>query len=241
MSSLQDIAVILRTYRIGEADKIVVLFTKDHGKMRAVAKGSRKTTSKLGARLEPLGLVNVILWQGRNLATITGVDVIDNFAEVRHNLDKIMMATTMLEIIDKSTLDNQENDDLFQLLTKALATLDKNFSPGILGAFCFRTLMIEGLTPQIDNCCSCNTTEDLTAFNVTVGGVLCKNCQSGQLISQQALDTLKLIFSGQLAKALHMCSHVPELRNEIESLGINTLEHHLGQKLKSHLNLTTWV
>ncbi len=230
----------MRTYKIGEADKIIVLFTQNHGKIRAVAKGSRKTTSKLGARLEPLNLANVMLWQGRNLATITGVDVIDNFTDIRESLEKIMMATTMMEIIDKLTLDDQENDALFQLLIKALMTLDKNFSPAILGAFCFRVLMVEGLTPQTDACCACGTAQELTAFNAAMGGALCRNCQSGQLISKQALDILGLIFNGRLGKALYLCSHAPELTHEIESLGINIIEYHLGQKLKSHLNLKTW-
>jgi len=239
MSSLQDTAIILRTYKTGEADKILVLYTKDHGKLRAVAKSSRKITSKLGARLEPLSHVNVILWRGRNLATVTGVDVIDNFLDIRSNLDKILMASTMVEIIDKFTLDEHENTDFFLLLSKALATLNKSFSPIILGAFCFRVLMIEGLGPQVDRCCSCNSKAELVAFNAQAGGLLCRQCQSGQLISQQAVDTLRLISDGQVARALHAGSLDQRLAAEVESVGIRTVEHHLEQRLKSHLNLRT--
>lgn len=239
MSSLKDTAVILRTYRTGEADKIIVLYTKEHGKLRAIAKSSRKTTSKLGARLEPLSYVNVILWQGKSLATVTSVDVIDNFSNIRSDLDKVLMATTMVEIIEKFTPDEHSDMDFFRLLANALETVNNNFSPAILAAFCFKILILEGLSPQIDRCCSCGATSDLVAFNPEIGGILCSKCRSGHLISPKAIELMGLIFNGQISRALHIGTFDRALAREVEALGIKTIEHHLEQGLKSHLNLRT--
>ena len=93
MSLFRDRGVVLRTYRLGEADRIVVFLTEHHGKVRAVAKGVRRTTSKFGARLEPLTHVDLLLWQGRSdLDIVNQVEVLDSFRAVREDLARVRAA-----------------------------------------------------------------------------------------------------------------------------------------------------
>ena len=102
VSLFRDKGVVLRTYRLGEADRIVVFLTERHGKVRAVAKGVRKTTSKFGARLEPLTHVDLLLWQGRSdLDIVNQVEVLDSFRAVREDLDRMPRGMALLEVTDQ--------------------------------------------------------------------------------------------------------------------------------------------
>src|SRR5580700_10906790 len=102
MTLFRDHGVVLRTYRLGEADRIIVLLTAQHGKVRAVAKGVRRTGSKFGARLEPLSHVALLLWQGRgDLDTVNQAEVIDHFRTVREDLDRMNRGMSLLEVADQ--------------------------------------------------------------------------------------------------------------------------------------------
>ncbi|MFP5320208.1 MAG: DNA repair protein RecO, partial [Acidimicrobiia bacterium] len=116
----RDEGVVLRTYKLGEADRIVVLATKEHGKVRAVAKGVRKTRSKFGARLEPLSHVALQLYEGRNLDTITQVDGIDAFRPIRDDLDRYAAAVTVLEVVDQLSMEGEPDPRRFQMLVGVL-------------------------------------------------------------------------------------------------------------------------
>jgi DNA repair protein RecO (recombination protein O) len=102
MSLFRDKGVVLRSYRLGEADRIVVFLTERHGKVRAVAKGVRKTTSKFGGRLEPLTHVDLLLWQGRSdLDIVNQVEVVDSFRSVREDLARVPRGIALLEVGDQ--------------------------------------------------------------------------------------------------------------------------------------------
>ena len=102
MSLFRDTGVVLRTYRLGEADRIIVVMTESHGKVRAVAKGVRRTSSKFGARLEPLTHVDLLLWQGRSdLDIVNQVEVIDTFRTVREDLHRVAKGLALLEVTDQ--------------------------------------------------------------------------------------------------------------------------------------------
>ena len=120
----RDEAVVLRTYKLGEADRIVVLLTRARGKVRAVAKGVRKTKSKFGSRLEPTSHVAVQLYEGRELDIVTQAETIDQFRAVRDDLDRIARASAMLEAVDQLAQEGEVNPRLYQMLLGALRTLD---------------------------------------------------------------------------------------------------------------------
>ena len=111
----RDEGVVLRTYKLGEADRIVVLCTRHHGKVRAVAKGVRKTKSKFGSRLEPISHVALQLYEGRELDIVTQVESIDHFRAIRDDLDRIARASTMLEAVDQMSQEGGVNPRLYQM------------------------------------------------------------------------------------------------------------------------------
>ena len=117
MSLLREQGVVLRTYRLGEADRIIVLLTHEHGKVRAVAKGVRRTASRFGGRLEPLSHVSLILWQGRgDLDVINQAEVIDNFRGVRQDLDRVTKGLSLLEVADQLAQERHADPRLYVML-----------------------------------------------------------------------------------------------------------------------------
>src|SRR3954471_12439238 len=109
MSLYRDEAVVLRTYKLGEADRIVVLFTRNRGKVRAVAKGVRKTSSRFGARLEPTSHVALQLYEGRELDTITQAESIESFRGLRDDLERITRSASILEAVEQMTQEREPN------------------------------------------------------------------------------------------------------------------------------------
>ena len=122
VSLFRDTGVVLRTYRLGEADRIIVLMTEEHGKVRAVAKGVRRTSSKFGARLEPLTHVDLLLWQGRSdLDIVNQVEVIDTYRSVREDLHRVAKGLALLEVTDQMAQERHPDRRLYAMLVGALA------------------------------------------------------------------------------------------------------------------------
>ena len=125
MSLLRDEGVILRSYKLGEADRIIVAMTKEHGKVRAVAKGVRKTGSKFGSRLEPMTYVSLILWRGRSdLDIVNQVEVIERYWAVREDLERLTAGFSMLEVVDQVTQEGSADPRTLETLVRALRVLD---------------------------------------------------------------------------------------------------------------------
>jgi DNA repair protein RecO (recombination protein O) len=232
MSSLyRDTGVVLRTYRLGEADRIIVLFTERHGKVRAVAKGVRKTKSKFGARLEPTSHVAVQLYEGRELDIVTQAESIDHFRSIREDLDRIAGASAMLEAVDQLAQEREPNPRLYQMLLGALRSLSAHHPPLVVPAFFIKVLALEGFRPMVEQCVECGVSEGLVAFDFETGGVLCEACRRGQRISPEALVLLQQMLGGQLGAALNE----PEsaATHEVAHLATHALEHHIERRLRS--------
>ena len=130
MSLYRDEAVVLRTWKLGEADRIVGLHTRRHGKVRGVAKGVRRTRSKFGARLEPMSHVAVQLHRGRSeLETVTQVETIDRFTGLRSDPVRFARGSALLEAVDRIAPDREPDPDRHQMLVGALAAADRDDSP----------------------------------------------------------------------------------------------------------------
>jgi DNA repair protein RecO (recombination protein O) len=114
VSLYRDEGVVLRSLRLGEADRIVTMVTKGHGKVRAVAKGVRRTTSKFGGRLEPMSQVALQCWSGRELDTVTQVEVLDGFRAVREDLSRVVKAFTLLEVVDQLAQERHPDPRLYE-------------------------------------------------------------------------------------------------------------------------------
>lgn len=234
MSLYRDTGVVLRTYKLGEADRIVVLITKGHGKVRAVAKGVRKTRSKFGARLEPTSHVALQLYEGRELDIVTQAESVDQFPAIRDDFERFARASAMLEAVDQLAQEGDVDPRLYRMLLGALRTLADTDSPLVVPAFFWKLLANEGFAPVLDGCASCGGEEpdvDLVAFDADSGGVLCRSCRRGVGISPAALDLMRRILGGQLSSAL--AEPAGPAAHEVDQLATRVLEHHLERRLRS--------
>jgi DNA repair protein RecO (recombination protein O) len=235
VSQQRDDAVVLRTYKLGEADRIVVVMTPEHGKVRCVAKGVRKTASKFGARLEPMSHVSLLLWRGRGeLLTVNQAEVIEHHWNLRRDLDRMTAAMGMLEVVDQAAQEDHADPALFATLVRALRTLDElEREPSLVApAFFLRVLELEGAAPLLDACAGCGLEDvDLVAFDITEGGVLCRSCRRGRPLSAEALDLLRRILGGDLGSVL--AAEPPAGADEVAALATEAIEIHLDRRLKS--------
>jgi DNA repair protein RecO (recombination protein O) len=231
MSLYRARGVVLRTIKLGEADRIITFMTEAHGKVRAVAKGVRKTKSRFGARLEPTSHVALLLYEGRELDIVTQADGLDHYRAIREDLDRLAKATSLLEAVDQVAQERESNPRLYQMLLGALRSLDERNSPLLVPAFFWKLLAAEGVQPLLDQCAHCGATDGLVAFDLSVGGVLCRSCRSGSPISADALDLLRRILGGGLSACL--AEPVSPATREVEHLATAALEAHLERRLRS--------
>lgn len=224
----RDTGIVLRSYKLGEADRIIVFLTEEHGKVRAVAKGIRKTRSKFGGRLEPLSHVALQLHRGRELDVISQVETVTTTAPVFGDLDCMTEASAILEAIDQIVPDREPVPHLYRMLVGARHTLLTRPSSVVVPAFLWRLLTIEGLRPELIRCVSCNEDCDETgsangekrsdrsswAFDVDLGGIICRSCRIGsddgpsemsrswRPISAEARALMRDLLEGRLSEVL---------------------------------------
>jgi len=231
VSLYREHGIVLRTHKLGEADRIVAFYTAGHGKVRAVAKGVRKTRSKFGARLEPTSHVAAQFYEGRNLDIVTQVETVDHFRALREDLDRFARASAMLEAVDQVSEDAPPSTALYQLLLRALRTLSAHPSNLVVAGFFWKLLALEGLRPTVDRCVRCGARDDLVAFDLGEGGLLCRTCRRGTAVSPEAVALLQQILGGQLGAALEAPDSPAGV--EVELLATRSLEHHLERRLRS--------
>lgn len=181
MPLYNDRAIVLRTHKLGEADRIVTMLTRRHGKVRAVAKGVRRTTSRLGARVEPFMLADVQLYEGRNLDIISQVVTREPYARrISEDYGLYTTATAMVEIID-AVVDHEREPapEHYRLLHGALGALSRRDHDAglILDSFLLRTLSLAGYEPALNDCASCGKPGPHRAFAVGGGGAMCDDCR----------------------------------------------------------------
>jgi len=228
----RDEGVVLRTYRLGEADRIIVLLTAGRGKVRAVAKGVRKTSSRFGSRLEPTTHVTLQLYEGRSLDTVTQVEALDTFVAVRGDLDRLSRATTLLEVCDQVAQEGEPNLRLLQMLVGALRALEARDSALLVPAFFLKLLAAEGTEPMLDACALCGTADRLSAFDHAQGGILCRSHRGGgHPVSAAALDLCRRILGGGLGTAL--AEPASAVTAEVDFLATRALEVSLERHLRS--------
>ena len=231
MSLYRDQGIVLRTYKLGEADRIISFLTERHGKVRAVAKGVRKTKSKFGARLEPTTHVALQLYEGRELDIVTQAETIDHFRVIREDLGRLTRAVTLLEAADQVAMEREPNPELYRMLLGALRALSADDSPLLVAGFHWKLLALEGYRPEVEGCVVCGATDDLVAFDPIEGGLLCTTHRRGTRVSPEAVALLQQILGGRLAAALR--EPASPATHEVDHLATRVLEHHLERRLRS--------
>lgn len=235
MSELyRDVGVVLRTYKLRESDRIIVFMTEQNGKVRAVAKGVRKTKSKFGARLEPMSHVRLLLYRGRELDIVSQADSVESLSPLWSSLDRASQAMAALEAVDQLGLEREPNPRLYRMAVGVLRTIAERPAALNVPAFYWKLLRAEGLEPQLDACVRCGESEpdvELVAFDLDDGGVQCRACRTGGPISNSTLAVMRDIFGGRLQQALTVGES--PVTHEVGTLATRALEHHIERRLKA--------
>jgi DNA repair protein RecO (recombination protein O) len=237
----QTEAIIIKKIKLGEADRILTLYTPHLGKIRAVAKGVRRPRSKMAGHLELLTHSLVSLARGRNLDTITGSQTINSFLPLKSDLQLASYALYATELVDQFTADNVENYPLFQLLLETMEHLcQDNDKELALRYFELHLLNLVGYRPQLQQCVSCQALlETNSSFCPSMGGMLCPNCRHSQLaypISINGLKTLQLLQSNDRETTRQLKIN-PGVAEELEAVMRNYLKYLLERDIRS----TTWL
>jgi DNA repair protein RecO (recombination protein O) len=234
VNEIHDDAVVLRTFKSGEADRVVVLWTRHFGKVRVLARGVRKTTSRLGATLETLAYVKVDLVKTRGEFYIARhVAHTERLSTLRGSYSRISAGYAVVEAIDAIPSDGVGDEAIFDLLTRVLLTLDdESYDPTLIPAsFFFRLLALDGSEPVVDVCVNCGRPEPLVAFDAGVGGTLCDNCRQGLSLSRDALALIRRMLGGDLASVLRETP--PPGAGEVMAVAQEAIEGHFGRRLRS--------
>ncbi|MGH9114155.1 MAG: DNA repair protein RecO [Acidimicrobiales bacterium] len=231
MSLYHDRGVVLRTHKLGEADRIITFLTRDNGKVRAVAKGVRKTKSRFGGRLEPPSHAQLLLFQGRELDIVSQAETIDHFRPVRDDLDRLGRAVSMLEATDQLALEREPNPRLYEMLVGALRALSDQDAPLVLAGFFLKVLALEGFGPQVESCVACGDEGPLVSWAIEEGGLRCAAHRQGPALSPEAVDVLQHALGGRLGTALNE-TRGPVV-SEVDHLVVRAVEHHLERRLRS--------
>lgn len=215
-------AIVLRQRKLGDADKILTLYSAAHGKLEVVAKGVRKTKSRFAGHVEPLTQATFLLARGKSLDVLTQVETIESFQELRDDLDRLSRALYCAELLDRFTEPHAENFGLYRLLLDTLrriCTRDDFDTPVRF----YETALLDamGYRPELDECVTCRTRlkPETNYWSAGAGGVVCPNCRRDEAavrpISVNAVKLLRLMLHGRFVD-LAPIAVAPALAIELE-------------------------
>lgn len=231
-------AIVLKRMNLGEADRILTLYTPNLGKLRVVAKGVRRPKSRLGGHVELLTCSAMMLARGRDLDIVTQSQTIDSFLHLRSDLWKTSCALYMAELLDSFTAEQDENYPIYRLFLNALHWLEDADVELTVRYFEVHLLGYLGYRPQLQQCAACEAPLEpvLNSFSASAGGMLCPTCAYGdpfaRTLSVDALKVMRFFQSSDFANAsrLHL---EPELSLELEQVMRHYLRYLLEREVKS--------
>jgi len=233
--SFKTEAVVLRSIRYGEADRVVHLYSRNRGRLGAIAKGSRRPKSRFGGRLEPFFRLDLVLYQGRgDLATVTGASTVDGYAGLRADGAALAAAARACDAVLRLLDSNEANPAAYNLLCNYLSLLDTEpvaRGAGTALAFRLKLALAAGFSPELGSCATCGETEHLTGFSGAAGGVVCASCEGGGFpLSEEA--------HGFMVEALgRPLSEAPPAEGSVSAQSdravAETLEHHAHVHLRA--------
>ncbi len=231
---LRTEAIVLRSIRYGEADRILHLYTPNYGRLSAIAKGARRARSRFGARLEPFFHVRAMLHEGRSdLLTVTGVDTIAVHGGLRDHASTLDAAARACDAVSRLFETSDPHPEVFRLLLNELALLESDAGharPGNGLAFRLKLLLAAGIVPQLGACAVCGETEHLRGFSGAAGGVVCGACEAASFsLSEDAYRFLVAALGSPLSQAPDGSDMI--LRQVERAIG-ETAEHHAHVRLR---------
>lgn len=230
-------AVVLRSIRYGEADRILHLYSRDRGRIGAIAKGARKPKSRFGGRLEPFFRLDLILHEGRSdLMTVTAATTVDGYPRLRSSGPALSAGAracdAMLRLLDAA----EPNLPAYNLLCRYLALLDDPAEAEaarleVALSFRLKLALAAGFAPELASCARCGESEHLAGFSGAAGGVVCGGCEAGSFVlSEEAHGFM----AEALAQPLAAAPPAPPLAlRQVERAVGETLEHHAHVQLRA--------
>jgi DNA repair protein RecO (recombination protein O) len=244
VANLDTEAVVLRTIRYAEADAVLSLLTRDQGRVSAIAKGARRTTSRLGGRLQPGIHARLALHRGRgDMYTVRGAAVLDAHAGLWVEGSRLQAAACVLEAVMRILPEDEASPDGWHLLLRVLDLLDRapaqpgpaRLHPLVLGTEA-KLLVVSGLLPVLASCAHCGAPGPLVAFSAAAGGALCGLCaRRGEPADPDALAGMAALVGHPLADAAELLA--PVAAPGVERLIGLILSEHLGVRLRSAATL----
>jgi DNA repair protein RecO (recombination protein O) len=230
-------AVVLSSRPLGEADRWLTLFTREHGRLDAVVKGVRRTSSRWGGRLEPFSVCDLVLYRGRSRATVTSAQLVDVFRHLREDREALTAAAVACEAAALLFAEGEPEERAFALLRAALREIDAGFdgqagkAPLVLGVL-VKLLDEAGYLPVLDRCASCGGDGRARAFSAARGGLVCATCRGdGVPITPEAVAALREALALPLAdlRATPASAAVEEALRDLHLL----FAYHAGTRLRA--------
>ncbi|VAX22384.1 DNA recombination and repair protein RecO [hydrothermal vent metagenome] len=244
MPLYQSPALVLRTMRLGEADRIVTFFTRKYGKLKAVAKGALKPKSRLSGRVEPFLHVNIIVFgkEKADLFRLNSIDIVEAFMPMRERLERLSRAYVSAELVDICQKEGDVNQAGFDLLLSFLRALNQDMPKDrqelLLRFFELKFLSSIGLEPALEKCviCGAEPKGDKTGFHPAQGGVVCSRCLPGSPSAIIAtMGAIKLLAKGMSLpnERLSRLSASPKLILEVDRLVNRFISAHVARDIRS--------
>ena len=235
-------AVVLRSLRFGEADRVLHLYTLERGRIGAVAKGIRRTKSRFGARLEPLSHVELVLHQGGGeLQTVTGVDLLRSHRPAREDGYRLNVGFIGLEAMLRLFPEQEANPRAFEALTRFLDLLDeaeprpreRAATDPLVLSFQLKLLWLSGYLPHLTSCAECGAEGGLVGYSPRAGGAVCANCRADAIaLSPAGLNGIEALLRTPLAEAAGAGLSARAAREALAVIALS-YEYHGGFRLKT--------
>jgi DNA repair protein RecO (recombination protein O) len=227
-------AIVLRSIRYGEADRILHLYTVTHGRLSAIAKGARRSRSRFGARLEPFMHVQALLHEGRSdLLTVTGVDTVAVHPVLREHAATLDAASRACDAVGRLFETTDPHPEVFRLLANELALLNDDPTQARTAnglAFRLKLLLAAGIVPQLAACAVCGEADHLSGFSGAAGGVVCSSCEAAAFaLEEDAYHFLVGALGAPLARAPEGS---PRVLRQVERAITDIAEHHAHVRLR---------
>jgi DNA repair protein RecO (recombination protein O) len=236
-ATLKTEAVVLRSIRYGEADRILHLYSTARGRIGAIAKGVRRPRSRFGGRLEPFFRLDLVLHEGRGeLLTVTNVSTVDGYPRLRSSGPALAAGARACDAVLRLLDSAEPNPPAYNLLCSYLSLLDDPTQERAAGletalSFRFKLALVAGFVPELASCARCGEAERLAGFSGAAGGVVCASCEAGSfLLSEEAHRFMVESLARPLAEAPDAGKRA--LR-QVERAVSETLEHHAHVRLRS--------
>jgi DNA repair protein RecO (recombination protein O) len=231
---LKTEAIVLRSIRYGEADRILHVYTPYRGRLSAIAKGARRSRSRFGARLEPFFHVRLVLREGRGeLYSVTGADTIAPYAAIRDHASTLDAAARACDAVARLFETDDAHPEVFRLLANELSLLGSDPVHGRAGnglAFRLKLLLAAGIVPQLAACAECGEQEHLRGFSPAAGGVVCSSCEGAAFSLDE--DSYAFLVAA-LGRPLADAPDCPERAlRQVERAIVETAEHHAHVRLR---------